>query len=393
MKKLLWEVRETNVREIIPIFVRLQCWVLPALVFEGYDWYFGSLHPAFEMSCDTEYLEKNSFWFFSETWSSSFWIVCICFDDFRTNRPKNNGRSHRKENNNFPKRRWVRSRNVFLSSGGLVASVVTKKAVLRTSSDLSTWNNTCFLFKCRVTFRLRQTSKATFGTLARYILRLRCLVLSNTYKNSFCFLSKTETFQNDVEYVPEMSFWALLGWILWLWIKKLLWELAEISLHETIRVFCSNAESRFGCAIFRTLRSVLWLFTSCVWDVLRYRILIKKTAFDFFGNVVFEILDCVQLFWWFSYKPSEKQWAFSSKGKHQLSKMTLSTFQKCLLELCFAFFFGCNKNMFWGLSTWNNTCFLFKCRVTFWLCYFSNATFGTLALYILRLRCLAIPNT
>ena len=30
------------------------------------------------------------------------------------------------------------------------------------------------------------------------------------------------------------------------------------------------------------------------------------------------------------------------KEKHQISKMTLSTFQKCLFELGFAFFFGCN---------------------------------------------------
>ena len=87
--------------------------------------------------------------------------------------------------------------------------------------------------------------------------------------------------------------------------KNLFWEFPQISLLETIRVFCSNSESRFSCAIFRTLRSLLWLFTSCVWDVLRYRILIK-TAFDFFGNVVFVVLYCMQLFWWFSYKPSEK---------------------------------------------------------------------------------------
>ena len=92
------------------------------------------------------------------------------------------------QNRNFPKRRWVRSRNGFLSSGGLVASVVT---------------------------------------------------------------------------------------------KKLFWELPQISLSGTKRVFCSNAESRFSCASFPTPRLVLWLFTSCVWDVLRYRIL-KKTAFDFF---------------------------------------------------------------------------------------------------------------
>ena len=73
-----------------------------------------------------------------------------------------------------------------------------------------------FLFECRVMFQLHQLSKATFGTSALYILRLRCLVISNTYKKSICFLSKTETFQDDVEYVPKMSVWPLLGLILWL---------------------------------------------------------------------------------------------------------------------------------------------------------------------------------
>ena len=83
-------------------FIRLQSHVSAAPVLEGYVWYFGSLHPAFEMSCDIEYLEKQLL-IFLETWSSSFCIVCNCFDDFRTNRPKNNVRSHRKENTNFPK--------------------------------------------------------------------------------------------------------------------------------------------------------------------------------------------------------------------------------------------------------------------------------------------------
>ena len=159
---------------------------------------------------------KNSFWFFSETWSSSFCIVCNCFDDFRPNLPKTVGRFHRKENTNFPKWRWVRSKNVCFSSALLFSLVVTKKYVLRTSWGLSFWNNTCFLFKCRVTFRLRFFLNDTFGTLAPYILRLRCLLISNTYKNSFCFLSKTETFRNVVEYVPKMSFGALVGLLLWL---------------------------------------------------------------------------------------------------------------------------------------------------------------------------------
>ena len=130
-----------------------------------------------------------------------------------------------------------------------------------------------FFFKCRVTFQLRQFSKATFGTLALYILRLRCLGTSNTYKNRSCFLSKKETFQKDFEYVPKMSL--------------------------------SSARMDF--------------------------LVVNKRA---------------------------------------------------ALRTC------------WDLSTWNNTCcFFFKGRVPFWLRYFWNATFGILALYILSLRCLAIPNT
>ena len=162
-------------------------------------------------------LRKKQLLIFSETWSSSFWIVCNYLDDLRTYRPKSIGRSHRKENTNFAKWRCVRSKNICSSSALLFSLVVTKKYDLRTSWGVSTRNNTCFLFKCRVTFWLRYFSpNATFGTLALYILRLRCLGISNTYKNSFSFLCKTATFQNDVVYVPQMSLWALLGWIVWL---------------------------------------------------------------------------------------------------------------------------------------------------------------------------------
>ena len=89
------------------------------------------------------------------------------------------------------------------------------------------------------------------------------------------------------------------------------WELPQISLLGTIRVFCSNAESRFSCARDWRLRLLLWLFTSCVWDVLWYRILIKT--------------------------------AFVSWAKQKLSKTTLSTFQKCLFENTWACCFGCNQ--------------------------------------------------
>ena len=194
----------------------MQSHVLAALFFQRYVWYFGSLLPAFDISCDTEYLEKKQLLIFSETWSLSFCIVCNCLDDFPTNFPKNFGRSHRKKNTNFPKWRWIQSKKVYLSSALLFSLVVTQKYVLRTYWGLSTWNNTCFLFKNRVTFRLRQFSKVRFGIFALYFLRLRCLGISKTFKNSFCFLSKTEAFQNDVVYVPKISSWALVGLLLWL---------------------------------------------------------------------------------------------------------------------------------------------------------------------------------
>ena len=153
---------------------------------------------------------------FLDTWSSSFCNVWKWLNDFRKNHPKKIGLIHQKENASFPKRRWVRFKIVCFSSGLLFSLVVTIKYVLRTSWGLSIWKKTCFLFKCRVTFRLRQFPNATFGTLALYILRLRCLVISNTYKNSFCFLSKTETFQNDVGCFPKVSVWAPLGVFFWL---------------------------------------------------------------------------------------------------------------------------------------------------------------------------------
>ena len=82
------------------------------------------------------------------------------------------------------------------------------------------------------------------------------------------------------------------------------------SLYSEQYVFFVQMQSRFGCASFRRLGSVLWLFTSCVWDGLWYGILIKT--------------------------------ALVSWEKQKLSKTTLSTFQKCFFELRWACCFGCN---------------------------------------------------
>ena len=226
----------------------MQNHVLAALIFDRYVRYFGSLHPSFEMSCDTEYLERKILTF-SETWSSSFCIVNNCLDDFCTNLRIFFGQFHRKKNTNFPKLRWERSKKVCLSSALIFSLVVTKKYVLRTSWGLSAWNNTFFLFNCRVTFRLRQFSKAKFGTLALYILGLRCLAIPNTYKNSFRFSFRKRGLRRFVLYAIVLMFF--------------------------VRTF-------------------------------------------------------------------QKKWAISPHGKHQLSKTTLSTFQKSLFGLCSVWFYGCN---------------------------------------------------
>ena len=109
------------------------------------------------------------------------------------------------------------------------------------------------------------------------------------------------------------------------------------------------------------------------------------------------VLFCVQLFWWFLHKPCETYWAISLKAKQKSSKKTLSTFQKYVLERCSAFFFSCNqRNLFWEppqISLLRTIRVFCSNAVTFRLRQFSKARFSTLALYILRLRCLAIPYT
>ena len=138
-------------------------------------------------------------------------------------------------------------KKVFLSSGGLDYLVVYKKAVLRTFTDLSIWNKTRFLFKCRVMFWLRYFLNATFDTLALSscvwdVLQYRIIkekqlwffwkrglrrfglyavvlmIFLQTFREILGDFTekKTPTFQNDVEYVPKLSVWALLCFFLWL---------------------------------------------------------------------------------------------------------------------------------------------------------------------------------
>ena len=161
--------------------------VLAALFFERYVRYFGSLHPAFEMSCDTKYLEKNSFWFFRKRALRRSGL-CTFFWRLLYKSSKNVGQCHQNQLTFLLKRHWGQPKVFALSYAWLVSLVVNENCVVRSSRD-----------KC--------------------------------------------------------------SWI--------------------ITYFCLTAVLGFGCAIFRTLRSALWLFTSCVWDVLRYRIL-RKNSFWFF---------------------------------------------------------------------------------------------------------------
>ena len=67
------------------------------------------------MSCNTEYLKKQLLIFFGNVVS----VVLYCVQRFWwfSHKPsEKNGRLRRKQNTKFPRRRWVSSKNVFLST-------------------------------------------------------------------------------------------------------------------------------------------------------------------------------------------------------------------------------------------------------------------------------------
>ena len=98
--------------------------VLAVLVFERYVRYFGSLHTAFGMSCDTEYL-KNCFCFFGKV--VSFVLYCVELWWFSHKPSEKHWAFSPKAKHKISKRRWVRSKNVFLSAALLFSLVVTKE--------------------------------------------------------------------------------------------------------------------------------------------------------------------------------------------------------------------------------------------------------------------------
>ena len=174
-----------------------------------------------------------------------------------------------------------------------------------------------------------------FGTLALFILRLRCLMISNTYENS-CFLSKTN-FPKRLWVRSKIVFLSSGGLVALVVTKKLFWELPHISLLETIRVLCSNAESRLGCAGCQKLRLIMG-FKSCIWDI-QYQLL-RKQFFVFwkrglrrFGLCTFFLKVSVQIF--------GKCRPMSPKPTNIPLKMTLREAQSFRLELCFPCFSSC----------------------------------------------------
>ena len=206
--------------------------------------------------------------------------------------------------------------------------------------EVSTWNNTCFLFKCTVTFRLRHFSKARFGTLALYILRLRCLVISNTYKNSSCFLSKTETFQKDVEYVPKMPFFGAALLFSLVVTKENCFENFLRSLYLEQYVFFVQMQSPVLAAL--VFERYVRYFGSL------------HPAFEMSCDI--EYLLKQPLFLEQNRNFPKRRWVrskfvFLSSG----GLLALVVTKKAVLRTCS------------HLSTWNKTCFWFKCRVAFWL--------------------------
>ena len=82
-----------------------------------------------------------------------------------------------------------------------------------------------------------------------YILRLRFLAISNTYKYSSCFSSKTEIFQNDVEYFPKMSFLTLLLFFSLVVTKENCFENFLRSLYKEQNVLFVQMQSRVSAAL------------------------------------------------------------------------------------------------------------------------------------------------
>ena len=172
----------------------------------------------------------------------------------------------------------MRSQNVFLSSGGLVASVVTKKAVSRTSSDLSSWNITSFcsnaesLFGCARLRRLRLVLWL-FTSCVWDVLWYRILI-----KTAFVSWA-TQKFPRQRWVRCQYVFFKYGGLVASIVTEEAVSRTSSDLSNWNNTSFCSNAVSRFGCARLRRLRLILWLFTSCVRDVLWYRILIESFCF------------------------------------------------------------------------------------------------------------------
>ena len=329
-------------------------------------------------------------------WSSSFCIVYNCFDDFRTNLPKNNGQSYRKENINFPKWRWVRPKSVCLSSALLFSLVVTKNYVLRASWGLPTWNKTCFLFKCRVTFRLGQFSKARFVTLALYILRSRSVVISNTYKNGF-FLEENSKFPKQPWVRSENVFLSSARLDSLVVNKKAVlrtcWDLS------TWNKTCFLLKCRvtfwlryFSNATFGTLALyILHLSCLAIPKLRKKQLLIFSEMWSSSFCIVYNCFDDFRTNLPKNNGQSHRKENINFPKWRWVRPKSVCLSSALLFSLVVTKIYVLRAS--WGLPTWNKTCFLFKCRVTFRLGQFSKARFVTLALYILRLRSVVISNT
>ena len=173
---------------------------------------------------------------------------------------------------------------------------------MRTCWDLSTRNNMCFLFKLQSHVLAALFFPERYVRyLGSFILRLRCLAIPNTQKNSFWFFwkrglrrfalyaivlmifvqtfreilgdfteRKHQLFKMTLSTFQNFLFERCSAFFFGCNETKMFWDFPQISLLGIIRAFCSNAESRFSCLVFDGYVSYfrsLHLASEMSWDI------------------------------------------------------------------------------------------------------------------------------
>ena len=203
-----------------------------------------------------------------------------------------------------------------------------------------------------------------FSTCIWDVLRYRILI-----KTAFVFWAKHKPSLTTLKTLPFV-FLISARFVSLVTTKKLFWEPPEISLHEIIRVFCSNAESLFVWADYQRLRLVVWFYVACLTSHTISNIRKKQSICWRPGQYHFA---SVQSFWWFPYK-FLKRLADATKTKTQTIQSEVVDVPKnvALSSVRLVYSVVNEKAVASSVrdqSSWSNTCF--GCVISFFFC-FSN---------------------